>query len=280
MVPTPELADKDIIRVYLGFCDHGGVSRIGFIEVDADDPSRIVKVSNRPVLDIGVPGAFDDNGVVPSSIITRENVKLLYYYGFQLGVKVRYFIFSGLALSRDGGETFERYSTTPILERSPSDLFVRSAPFPILEERTWKLWYVGGSSWAEVGVKLVPVYRVKYLESPDGVSWRGEGVPCIDFKDRDEHGFGRPFVIKEGGSYKMFYSTRTRSKGYRLGYAESEDGKSWKRKDEDIGIDVSSSGWDSEMICFASIVRSRGKTYMFYNGNNFGETGVGYAVME
>jgi hypothetical protein len=142
------------------------------------------------------------------------------------------------------------------------------------------MWYVGGSKWTKVNGKLVPVYRIKYLESKDGINWGDQGKICIDFLNEDEHGFGRPFVVKENSLYKMFYSIRTRSKGYRLGYAESKDGINWIRKDEEVGIDVSDSGWDSKMICFSSILNVRGKTYMFYNGNNFGETGFGYAVLE
>jgi hypothetical protein len=78
----------------------------------------------------------------------------------------------------------------------------------------------------------------------------------------------------------MFYSVRTRSKGYRLGYAESVDGLNWTRKDEAIGIDVSDSGWDSQMIAYSSLVKHKDKVYLFYNGNNLGESGFGYAELE
>jgi hypothetical protein len=77
----------------------------------------------------------------------------------------------------------------------------------------------------------------------------------------------------------MFYSIRTRSKGYRLGYAESKDGVTWQRRDDDVGIDVSADGWDSEMIAYASVVAHGDKVYMFYNGNNCGATGFGYAIL-
>jgi hypothetical protein len=78
----------------------------------------------------------------------------------------------------------------------------------------------------------------------------------------------------------MFYSIRTRSKGYRIGYAESADGLKWERKDREVGIDVSESGWDSEMIAYSSVQKYKDKVYMFYNGNNLGETGFGYAELE
>ncbi len=92
--------------------------------------------------------------------------------------------------------------------------------------------------------------------------------------------FGRPYVIKESGVFKMWYSIRTLSKRYRIGYAESIDGKQWMRKDHKVGIDVSETGWDTEMICCSCIQKTKYGEYMFYNGNNYGETGFGVAVRE
>ena len=66
---------------------------------------------------------------------------------------------------------------------------------------------------------------------------------------------------------------------YRLGYAEWIDGI-WIRRDDQVGLFASKEGWDSEMVCFPCIVDACGKRYMFYNGNNYGETGFGYAILE
>jgi predicted GH43/DUF377 family glycosyl hydrolase len=76
----------------------------------------------------------------------------------------------------------------------------------------------------------------------------------------------------------MWYSYRGRS--YRIGYAESDNGIEWVRKDEEVGIDVSESGWDSEMIEYPYIFDHEGQRYMLYNGNGYGRTGIGLAVLE
>jgi hypothetical protein len=34
------------------------------------------------------------------------------------------------------------------------------------------------------------------------------------------------------------------------------------------------------MIAYASVLAHKGRTYMFYNGNNLGKTGFGYAELE
>jgi hypothetical protein len=74
----------------------------------------------------------------------------------------------------------------------------------------------------------------------------------------------------------MWYSYSTGS--FRIGYAESKDGIIWERKDDEAGIDVSDSGWDSEMIEYAFVFKHKGKKYMLYNGNSFGRDGFGLAT--
>jgi hypothetical protein len=53
----------------------------------------------------------------------------------------------------------------------------------------------------------------------------------------------------------------------------------WERHDEEVGIDVSPDGWDAEMIAYGSVVQSGESTYLFYNGNERGRTGFGFAEL-
>ncbi len=277
--PTPYFINENTIRVYVAFCDENTVGRVGYVDISAMNPSEVLNVSENPVLDIGNPGAFDENGVLPTSVVQYGDKLYLYYVGYQLGHKVRYYQFQGLAISEDGGNSFIRYTKCPILDRSDHEMLNRTSAF-VMCDNSFKMWYVGGSEWIDIRGKHLPVYNIRYLESSDGKKWGDEGRICIDFKDTDEFAFGRPFVIKHAGLYKMFYSVRTASEGYRPGYAESEDGNNWIRKDEEIGIEVSKSGWDSEMIAYLSIATYKDAVYMFYNGNKFGYDGFGYAVLE
>ncbi|WP_456399945.1 hypothetical protein [Persephonella sp.] len=279
-IPTPYFISENVIRIFVAFWDKEKVGRIGFVDIDAENPQKILRVSEKPSLDIGEPGTFDDNGIAPVSIVDEANHIRLYYFGFQICKKIRYYLLSGLAVSKDRGVSFKRLSKTPILERSNDEYFLRSAPFVLKENNLYKMWYVAGSEWIEVNGKQVPKYNIRYLESKDGINWGEKGIICIDFQNDDEHGFGRPWILKDGNLYRMFYSIRTRPKGYRLGYAESKDGINWIRKDDEIGIDVSEEGWDSKTICFSAVVRYKDRVYMFYNGNNFGEDGFGYAILE
>ena len=50
--------------------------------------------------------------------------------------------------------------------------------------------------------------------------------------------------------------------------------------DEQVGINVSESGWDSEMIQYPYVFNHKANKYMVYNGNGYGENGAGLAILE
>lgn len=282
MIPTPVRLDEDTVRVFVTFCDSQGIGRPGFVDVAADDPTRVLRVSDAPMLDIGRPGTFDENGVLACSVLrTPDGRWYLYYVGFELGTKIRYRLFTGLAVS-DDAENFRRVSAAPILDRSDSELFFRCGPWCAIENGLYRLWYIAGSEWLDVGSKAMPVYDLRYAESPDGITWPRQGEVQLPITGDDEHGFGRPVVIaRPGGGYRLFYSIRRKSLGaYRLGYAESDDGRAWHRQDERLGLDVSPGSFDSDAIMYAAPLQIGSSLYVFYNGNDFGRDGFAVAVLE
>lgn len=282
MVPTPFRLNGEVIRVFVTCLDDKGRGRPGYVDVSAQNPTCVLSVSPSAVLDVGESGNFDDNGVIATSFIRLDSSTLfMYYAGFELCTNIRYRIFAGLAVSKDNGATFTRYSNTPILDRANAELFFRSGAFVIFDDGVFKLWYVAGSEWTLLNGKSMPVYDLRYQESLDGIHWSDVGKLSMAITGEDEHGFGRPWVVKRGpNDYQLFYSIRRRSFGaYRLGYAESTDGIYWVRKDDEMGLDVSSDGFDSNAIMYSAVINVSGKTYCFYNGNSFGEAGFGVAEL-
>jgi hypothetical protein len=278
-VPTVDVVGN-VFKVYVAHFDDSGVKRIGLVELNANNPVEILRVADEPVLDVGEPGTFDDSGVVPSYVYTHsDGTKYLYYFGWQLLVKTARYLFAGLAVSIDGGNTFKRHQQTPILERLNSEKFLRSTMSILKEDELYRCWYGSSNKIIDIHGHLVPSYNIRHTTSKDGIVWEASKA-CLRFKDPKEFALIRPWVIKESGLYKMFYSVRKIDEGYSLGYAESGDGHIWQRKDSEIGIGVSKFGWDSEMVCFTSIADHGGNRYMFYNGNNYGESGFGAAILE
>ena len=66
----------------------------------------------------------------------------------------------------------------------------------------------------------------------------------------------------------MCFTFRGGMNKYRVGIARSEDGIKWDRSPDELGIDISKNGWDSEMICYASPILHKGKLYALYNLEN------------
>jgi len=271
------LISKDIIRVYAASLDEAQIGRVGYIDLDARDPRKVLAVSQTPCLDIGAPGCFDDHGVSPTAIVRDGDAWRLYYTGWQLSSTIRYYLLTGLAISHDGGQSFQRTSQTPMLERSNDELTVRTAPCLLFDHDVWKMWYIAGSSTIIVDDKQVPTYEMRYLESTDGLKWGSCGQTVMSPTGDDEYGFGRPCVVKKAAGYEMWYSVRTRSRGYHLGYATSEDGLSWQRQDHLAEFSTEPEGWDSKMQAFGTVVDSAFGRYIFYNGNEYGRTGFGAA---
>jgi len=200
----------------------------------------------------------------------------MYYLGWNLGVVVPWRNCIGLAIYNDTTRKFEKFGKAPLLDRCEVDPYSISYPFVMQDGDLFRMWYGSNLSWGKSQRDMAHV--IKYAESKDGIHWNREGVIALNFKNETEYAMSRPFVIKEDGIYKMWYSYR--GEAYRIGYAESENGIQWERKDDLAGIDVSPDGWDSEMIEYPFIFDHKGRRYMVYNGNEYGKTGFGLAVME
>jgi hypothetical protein len=285
-VPTGFLVDENVLRVFVGARDGDGRTRTAFFDCRADDPSEILYVHDRPVLDLGPLGTFDDSGVMPSCVIEDAGHTYLYYVGWNRGVTVPYQNSIGLAVRDDDGITFSRVFEGPIVARSAADPYFTTTPFVLKEGSLWRMWYSSCTGWLSVQGKPEPVYEIKYAESADGAEWQPANRTCIEPRNGEEANT-RPWVILGSGVYRMWYCFREsldyrtdKRHSYRIGYAESVDGLNWERKDDEAGIDRSESGWDSFMIAYPCVYEHRNQTFLLYNGNGFGETGVGYAVLE
>ena len=278
MDPTVDHLHHDIFRIYYCGRNKNNQSLVGYADIDIHKPSEIIKTPRKPVLGLGQLGCFDDNGVTASWIVNDRDKKYLYYIGWKPRSTTRFSLMTGLAISIDKGETFTRVSRAPVLKLTNKEPFsILTAPCVLKMGKKWKMWYVSCTGWIH---EDLPLYNIKYAESNDGMNWEQEGVVCIDFKSKEETALARPCVLFEDGIYKMWYSYKTKRTTYRMGYAESKDGIKWKRKDELIGIDVSTSGWDSEMIEYPYVFNHKGNKYMVYNGNGYGINGIGLAILE
>lgn len=275
LTPTPIIIN-DYLRIYAGFRDSFGISRIGYVDLDKEDPSKVINVSTKPALDIGRPGSFDDNGVILGDILFFEKKYYMYYVGFQLVRNVKFLAFTGLAVSNDDGVSFERVSEAPIMDRSDEGVYFRAIHSVIHEDGLWKCWYGSGSAWTVIDKKPYPSYTIRYAESVNGVNFNGVGAEIFSFQE-NEYRIGRPRVIKENAAYQMYFTVGTLAGSYLPGFAKSIDGKEWHRNDLLSGLGPSALGWDSRCVSYMAPIKVNNKEYVFYNGNNMGREGFGFA---
>lgn len=278
MAPSAVLINISTIRVFLGCWDKQGISRIGFIDLDSQNPKKILNISDKPVLGIGDPGTFDDNGVFPGHASVFWDKIYLYYTGFQLGEKVRFFNFGGLACGEINDLEYHRVSQAPVLDRSDEGLHVRAGNSVIFEDNRFKSVYSAGTGWHYVGGKMRQTYDIYYQETIDGISFAKKGKLILKSDPTIEHGLGRPQLIKMRNKYYLFYTRRFLDMKYFLGASVSDDLENWSSL-EMIGLEHSENGWDSEMVYFPSVLNVDDKTYLFYCGNEFGKTGFGFAEL-
>ena len=281
----------DFIRVYFS-CrpnpDKNGqyVSYSAYVDFDRSNLFKVLRISDNPILELGKRGCFDEYGTYPVSVIRDGRSFLAFYGGWTRCESVPFNVNIGIAISNDDGVTFKKIGDGPILSYSPDEPFILSGPKIRKFESRWYLFYIAGRKWVKNANKPEPVYKIRMATSEDGIKWEKFNCDLVESKLEEDEAQASPDVFFHNGIYHMFFcfrysiNFRGKDKGYRIGYAFSNDLTNWVRDDSKVGIDVSEDGWDSEMISYPHVFALDGKIYMFYLGNNVGRFGFGVAELE
>jgi len=265
----------DRVRVLCGGRDSEGRGQTGVVDVKVGPSGgELLSIAPEPIISIGPLGTFDDRGALPSCSVAHGGQWYHYYTGVMLGQTVPFYYFVGLARSADLDAPATKVSLAPLLPFNSVDPYLTASPFVMIDEGRWRMWYMSGVKWDVVDGKPKHYYHLKYAESDDGVSWTRTGRVVIDF-DRDEYAISRPSVLRDKNGYHMWFASR--GDVYRINYARSSDGYDWTRVGRALTSD--SSAWDSEMQCYPHVFDCGGRRYMLYNGNAYGKTGFGLAML-
>ena len=289
---TSTLIFDDFVRIYFSCRPDADVngqqkSYTTFLDVSKKNLFDIIRISESPVMELGKLGTFDEFAVYPTSVIKEKDKVMLYYAGWNRLQSVPFDTSIGLAISKNDGETFERIGDGPILSRYFNEPFVLSGPKIRKFNDKWYLFYLCGKEWIPTDSKPEIVYKIRMSISDDGINWKRHGEDIIpDVLDKDECQAG-PDVFFMDGVYHMYFVYRhglnfrkDKERGYRIGYATSNDLLNWERKDDEKGIEYSDFGWDSEMMHYPHVFELDNNHYMIYNGNEFGKYGFGIAILE
>lgn len=281
----------DYVRVYFSCrppADEKGqyVSYSAYVDLDRSDLFKIRNVADSPILPLGGLGEFDEFGTYPVSVIRHEDRVRAYYAGWTRCESVPFNVAIGVAESYDDGRSFRKLGPGPVLGYSQNEPFVLSGPKIRRFDDLWHLYYIAGRKWKMVDGRAEPVYKIRMATSLDGLNWTRRDSDLIESRIEEDEAQASPDVFYTNGRYHMFFcyrhSTHYRGhqNGYRIGYAHSDDGHNWTRDDKRAGIEVSTEGWDAEMISYPHVFNLDGKTYMAYLGDQVGRYGFGLAELE
>lgn len=268
--------EGDIFRVFYSGRDEQNRSSIGFVDIDIHR-QEVVYSHPEPIFLHGSPGSFFSHGVSVGNAYTCNGNQYILFMGWQnyKGAHWRGDIGRLALLSKKDLELTPNY---PFLESDASDPISLSYPWVIFDQGIYKMWYGSTVCWDSGNGEMIHV--LKYATSTDGNKWQKHGQ-AISPEIGVAQAFSRPSVIVDKDGYHMWFSYRGhRGTKYRIGYAHSIDGFCWENAKDRVEIDVSDSGWDSEMVEYPFVFNHVRQWYMLFNGNGYGRTGFGVAIAE
>lgn len=166
----------------------------------------------------------------------------------------------------NGGVSFVDYSGNPVLtpSQNPSSVFGVAAGRVLVENGTYKMWYVGVYNWG--------AGNIWYAESRDGTSWNTVGSspvlqPSPDSTSWDSYEITLGAVIDEGGSYYMYYggtAGQYNSSNESTGLATSSDGITWTKHGTPV---LAAAGSDYSKVIINTVVKMNGVYYAYYDNH-------------
>jgi predicted GH43/DUF377 family glycosyl hydrolase len=280
-MPTILQINDEIVRVFFASRNKNNFSSIFYLDLFIKGRKiKIVSVSSEPILSPGKPGLFDDCGVTPSCVTKIKEDYYLYYTGWNQQNRIPFQTFCGIAKLSCDFKYAERVYEIPILERSETEplsvgaCFVTYNPY----KNIYIMWYESCNKWIVDKTNSNCFFSINLAFSNDGFNWKRENKKCIE-PENTENIVARPVVVFQENLYSMWYCAKDKGK-YQITYAESEDGENWGRKNNTINFISKRTNWDNEQMCYPYVFTHDNKKYMLYNGNGYGKSGFGLAMLQ
>lgn len=275
--PLAILLDDDVYRIFYSGRDAQDRSSVGYVDVNLAN-QEVVYIHDKPVFEHGPVNSFFSHGVSIGSCYEAQGIRYILFMGWQCPPAEHWRGDIG-RLMLDDDWSLNLTTEHPFMSKDGSDQVSLSYPWVLREaEGRFRMWYGSTLTWDAGNNEMLHV--INQASSDDGHSWRREGL-AVPYTLEVAQAFSRPTVVGSANEgYHMWFSYRGGSgEKYRIGYASSTDGYLWALQCDQAGIDVSVAGWDSEMIEYPYVFDHKGQRFMLYNGNGYGQTGFGLAVL-
>lgn len=272
-------------RYWLVFSTRDRTSRSHLASIEIEVSEGQIRTVGKAALALspGRLGTFDGEGVLSCATVALGGKQLLYYSGWNNLNGGVWLCDTGVAVFDTETGAATRLSEGPVMSRGRENPYFAALTSVLLEDDILKAWYNSGLGWFHDSYgRATAKYAIHYAESENGIDWTYFPGQVIPFRDDKEHSFGRPTVDKAETGYRMWFGCRGANGDprYRLGFAESKDGRSWSRDDSKAGLLPSGvqGKFDSEAVSYPYVFSHGGWEYLLYSGNHYGASGSGYAV--
>ncbi|WP_028101446.1 hypothetical protein [Pseudoduganella violaceinigra] len=276
--PLPVHLEGDVYRVFFSGRDEQNRSSVGAVDIDILQ-RKVVQEHALPFFEHGPEGSFFADGVSIGNCYDVDGERYMLFMGWQTPAGGHWRGDIGrLRVKPD--LTLELASPKPFMASNAIDPV--SLSYPWVQARPqggFDMWYGSTLAWDAGNGEMLHI--IQHADSLDGERWNRNGL-AVPYALGKAQAFSRPTVAMDAnGTYQMWFSYRSGTgETYRIGYASSSDGKAWQLGLSKAGIAVSPDGWDAEMIEYPFVFDHAGQRYMLYNGNGFGKTGFGLAVLQ
>lgn len=227
----------------------------------SDDGVTWVPHPANPVMEPGLPGAWDEENIDNASVVVVADTFHMFYSGVDDVDDNRI----GHATSPDG-LVWTKDPANPVLDLGPGGSWDDQEvmhPYVLYEDPTFRMWYNGYDGATQ---------RILYATSPDGTNWtRFTTHPMLEPGSPgswDDNELGPLCVLRINNSYHMWYTGWNQAFDFRIGYAASPDGIDWTK--DEVNNPVLGPGdpgsWDGVMIAIPNVMLINSVLTMWYGG--------------
>ncbi|MBW0177687.1 hypothetical protein [Sediminibacterium sp.] len=268
---------ENVYRIFYSGRDADNRSSVSYFDYDFE---RMILVKDHviPVVVHGGEDSFYSHGISLGNSFEVNGKKYINFMGWHIPPNEHWMGKIGRLAVDDTLNTLTVDPDQPFIDIDPADPISLSYPWIHYNHEVYQMWYGSTVYWNSETEEMLHV--IKYAESRDTITWKKmeKSVPHIIGHSQ---AFSRPSVIQHEDGYDMWFSYRGKlNSKYRIGYATSPDGIEWKCEYDKVGIDVSANGWDNDMICYPFVFFRNKSLYMLYNGNGYGKSGIGLAILD
>lgn len=267
----------DVFRIFYSGRDSANRSSVGAVDIDILRRT-VVRDHPLPACSHGGPDTCHSHGISIGCHYRTGGRHWMLFMGWQIPEDAHWRGDIGrLEIAAD--LNLQPAETTAFMARDTTDPVSLSYPWVLHRQGLWHMWYGSTVTWDAGNGEMLHVLR--HATSADGMAWTRHGQ-AVPHALGVAQAFSRPTVAETAdGGLAMWFSYRSGTgQSYRIGHASSKDGFTWDLALEEAGIDVSDSGWDSQMLCYPFVFDHRGQRFMLYNGNGYGQSGFGLAVLD